>query len=64
MLDSWSTLRWRMVKTPVGVLWPFLPVLTVDRPMRTPFRKTYSCWSGKLMTTTTGPAGEISGSQT
>src|SRR6185503_13009078 len=45
------------VKTPVGVAWPGLPVLTVEIPMRMPLRYTYASWSVKLTTTTIGPEG-------
>src|SRR6516225_7010264 len=58
MLDSCVAFFSRMVKTPVGVLCPCAPVLTVERPMRTPLRNTNSCCSGMLTTITTGPAGE------
>jgi hypothetical protein len=50
-----------MVKTPLGVPWPFDPVLTVVRPIRMPFRYTCITCSGMLTNATTGPAGESSG---
>ncbi len=52
-----------MVKTPAGVLRPFVPLLILEYAMRRPLRYALSVWSGKLITTTSGPLGEISGSQ-
>src|SRR5438128_7589681 len=58
MFDSCWTFFCNTVKTPVGVRCPFAPVLTVERPIRTPLRYTYITWSGRLTMTTTGTAGE------
>ena len=49
------------MKTPVGVSWPFAPVLTEERPTRMPFRYTLAVCSGRLTSTTTGPDGETCG---
>src|SRR3954466_11071364 len=44
-----------MVNTPVGVSWPFLPVLTVVTPMRMPLRYAYARCSVMLTMTAMGP---------
>src|SRR5437762_9149328 len=50
-----------MLKTPPGVEWLFEPVLTVERPIRTPLRYTCIVCSGMLTRSMSGPWGEISG---
>src|SRR4051812_11527161 len=61
VLERWVCFFSRIVKTPVGVLCPLVPELIDDRPTRMPLRYTCSIWSGKLTSTTTGPAGETRG---
>src|SRR6478735_11211405 len=63
MLEWWSTFFCRMVNTPVGVSWPFLPVLTLVRPMRRPLRYTYAICSLMLTSTIIGPPVDICGNQ-
>ena len=50
-----------MLKTPPGVEFPFVPVLTVERPMRMPLRYTCIVCSGTLTSTMSGPFGESCG---
>src|SRR5215471_3981446 len=50
-----------MSNTPGGVELPFLPLLTLERPMRMPLRYTCIVCCGMLTSTTTGPRGESSG---
>ena len=58
--ERWVSFFSKMVKTPPGVL-PFLPLLTVDRPMRMPLRYTCIVCCGMLTSATTGPLGESCG---
>src|SRR5207249_544286 len=51
----------RMLNTPPGVERPFEPVLTVERPIRTPLRYTCIVCCGMLTSPTTGPLGESCG---
>src|SRR5689334_20528985 len=60
-LERWVFFFCRIVKTPVGVLWPFDPELTDDRPTRMPLRYTCIVCSGRLTSTTTGPSGDTTG---
>jgi len=50
-----------MLNTPGGVELPFLPLLTLERPIRMPLRYTYIVCCGRLTSATTGPRGESPG---
>src|SRR2546428_9574616 len=58
--ERWVSFFSKMVKPPPGVL-PFLPLLTVDRPIRIPLRYTCIVCCGMFTRTTTGPLGESCG---
>ena len=63
MLETWSSFFWRMVKTPIGVSWPFLPVETVETPISLPRRWTWRSCSLIETMIDTGPRGCSSGCQ-
>ncbi len=63
MLETCSSFFWRMVKTPIGVEYPFLPVETVETPIRLPLRWTWRSCSLIETMIDTGPRGCSSGCQ-
>ena len=63
MLETCSSFFWRMVKTPIGVACPDLPVETVETPIRLPLRWTWRSCSLIETMIDTGPRGCSSGCQ-